>query len=159
MEIDVERYYRTYGPMVIRRCRAILQDDEAAADAAQDTFVRLLQHRGTLDGRAPSSLLYTIATNVCFNRLRSAGRNRTDPAGETIDTLAVSDDHSQRILDRVLADTLLADMSEKWRAVAIDHFVHGLTLAETARAHGLSVSGVRKRILGVRTACRRAAAA
>lgn len=159
MEIDVEALYRTYGPMVMRRCRAILRDEEAAADAAQDTFVRILRYRGTLDGRAPSSLLYTIASNVCFNRLRAVGRDRSDAVGESIEDYAHTEDPAERILDRQLTHQLLADLPNGSRSVALDYFVRGMTLAEIARDCGMSVSGVRKRLVGVRARCRRAAAA
>jgi RNA polymerase sigma-70 factor (ECF subfamily) len=80
MAVDVERYYRVYGPMVLRRCRAMLKDEDAAVDAMQDTFVRVLRYGDRLHGKAPSSLLYTIATNVCLNAIRSRGRDRSEAA-------------------------------------------------------------------------------
>ena len=89
MSVDVERYYRTYGPMVMRRCRSLLKDEDEAADAMQDTFVRLLRHQDRLQERGPSSLLYTIATNVCLNRMRSARRDRSDAVGESLERIAV----------------------------------------------------------------------
>ncbi|HEQ70853.1 MAG TPA: sigma-70 family RNA polymerase sigma factor, partial [Spirochaetia bacterium] len=45
MAIDVAALYQKYGPMVIRRCRQLLHDEEAALDAAQDTFVRALRYK------------------------------------------------------------------------------------------------------------------
>ena len=89
MALDVDALYRTYGPMVMRRCRSILKDEEAAADAMQDTFVRVLRYRDRLASTAPSSLLYTIATNVCLNRLRSSRHDRLVPIGETIAQIAM----------------------------------------------------------------------
>jgi RNA polymerase sigma-70 factor (ECF subfamily) len=44
-EIDVEAYYARYGPMVLRRCRRLLQDSEKAFDALQDAFEKLLVYR------------------------------------------------------------------------------------------------------------------
>jgi RNA polymerase sigma-70 factor (ECF subfamily) len=69
--VDVEDFYRRYGPMVQRRCRQLLKDEEAAMDAAQEVFVKVLVHQERLGAQAPSSLLYRIATNTCLNRLRS----------------------------------------------------------------------------------------
>jgi len=34
-EIDVGALYGTYAPMVLRRCRHLLRDEEQAADAMQ----------------------------------------------------------------------------------------------------------------------------
>jgi RNA polymerase sigma-70 factor (ECF subfamily) len=44
-EIDVEAYYARCGPMVLRRCRKFLQDNEKAFDALQDVFEKLLLYR------------------------------------------------------------------------------------------------------------------
>ena len=70
MAIDVAAWYTQYGPMVIRRCRKILKDEEDALDAVHDVFVNVIRGKLRLHDRFPSSLLYTMATNVCFNRLR-----------------------------------------------------------------------------------------
>jgi RNA polymerase sigma-70 factor (ECF subfamily) len=42
--IDVEAVYRRYGPMVLRRCRTLLRDEERARDAMKDTFVKLVRY-------------------------------------------------------------------------------------------------------------------
>jgi len=55
--LDVDALYRKYGPMVIRRCRALLADEEQALDAAQETFVKLLRYQDRLTDAAPSSML------------------------------------------------------------------------------------------------------
>jgi RNA polymerase sigma-70 factor (ECF subfamily) len=44
-EVDIEAYYRRYAPMVLRRCRRLLRDEEEAVDAMQDVFVRMMQRR------------------------------------------------------------------------------------------------------------------
>ena len=41
--MNVERLYEKYGPMVLRRCRQLLGDEEEAMDVTQDVFVKLLQ--------------------------------------------------------------------------------------------------------------------
>ena len=78
MAIDVEGYYRKYSPMVLRRCRFMLRDEERALDAMQDVFVEVLRREKDLVHYAPSSLLYTIATNVCLNKIR---RTKRRPGG------------------------------------------------------------------------------
>ncbi|HWM85808.1 MAG TPA: sigma factor, partial [Kofleriaceae bacterium] len=56
MRIDTEEFYRRYGPMVLRRCRQLLHDDERARDAMHDVFVKLLRYQDRLEDTAPSSL-------------------------------------------------------------------------------------------------------
>jgi RNA polymerase sigma-70 factor (ECF subfamily) len=159
MPIDVDQYYRTYGPMVMRRCRAILKDEEAAADAMQDVFVQLLRYQDRVDGRAPSSFLYTIATNTCLNRIRSAGRDRSHAVGEMLNDIARSEDHADRVLTGHFLERVFAEQKSTTQAMAVAYYLDGLTLEETARQFGMSVSGVRKRLRTLRAACVERAAA
>ena len=46
--LDVDALYQKYGPMVLRRCRRLLGDEDEAVDVMQEVFVRLLQHRERL---------------------------------------------------------------------------------------------------------------
>ena len=148
--LDVEELYKKYGPMVLRRCRSLLRDEEKASDAMQDTFVRLLRGRDRLTGEAPSSLLYCIATNVCLNVIR-AEKSRPEAADdELLDRIAGSDDVEELSHARVLAEGIFAKEEPSTRTMAVLHYVDGLTLEETAARVGLSVSGLRKRLKGLR---------
>jgi RNA polymerase sigma-70 factor (ECF subfamily) len=144
--LDIEDYYRRYGAMVMRRCRALLKDEDEAMDAVQDTFVRLLKYADRLEDRAPSSLLYTMATNVCLNRIRARGRNRSDSVGEELEEIATIGDHSDRVLADHFLVRLFGTQKPDTRMMAVCHYVDGMTLEETANVCGLSVSGVRKRL-------------
>jgi RNA polymerase sigma-70 factor (ECF subfamily) len=139
--------------MVLRRCRQILRDEEAAVDAMQDVFVRLLKNQQRLDDRGLSSLLYRIATNVCLNRIRSAKRHPEDPQGELLAQIACADNGP---VDRSESRSLLARIffsePESSGAIAVLHWVDGLTLQEVADEVGMSVSGVRKRLARIKTA-------
>lgn len=146
MAINVEEYYRTYGPMVMRRCLSLLRDEEAAADAMQDTFVKLLRHQDRLEHRGPSSLLYTIATNVCLNRIRSSSRDLSEPAGDSLEFLGRTEDESDRVDAAMVLERIMARQNAITRRMVEQHYVKGMTLKETADATGYSVSGVRKRL-------------
>lgn len=146
MAIDVEAYYRRYGPQVLRRCRFLLRDEEKAVDAMHDVFVQLLRYQGTLRGSGPSSLLHQIATRVCLNRLRGARRRPEDHEDELVLRIAAADDTGARTEARGLLDRLFGRVPASSRDIAVLHLVDGMTLEETAREVGLSVSGVRKRL-------------
>ena len=92
MAIDVEACYRSHGPMVLRRCRVLLRDEEEARDAMQDTFVQLVRHQGRLHEAGPSRLLYRMATNVCLNRIRSRRRHPEDPDEALLTQIAALED-------------------------------------------------------------------
>jgi RNA polymerase sigma-70 factor (ECF subfamily) len=148
--LDVEALYKKYGPMVLRRCRSLLRDEEKAQDAMQDTFVRLLKGRERLTGDAPSSLLYCIATNVCLNVMRSE-KVRPESAGDdTLEAIAGTDDVEALGNARILAEGIFEGEEPSTRTMAVLHYVDGLTLEETAARVGLSVSGLRKRLEGLK---------
>jgi len=149
-ELPVEDLYRRYGPMVLRRCRRMLHDEEEAMDAMQDTFVKVLRYRDRLSENGPSSLLYTIATNVCLNRIRSRSRDRSTPVGHDLERIAGYEEHSERALTGHFLDRLFAEQRPDTRDIAVYHYVDGFTLEETAKMAGLSVSGVRKRLRRLR---------
>lgn len=144
--VDVEGFYRKYAPMILRRCRTLLKDEEEAVDAMQDVFVQVLRHRDRLTGEAPSSLLYRIATNVCLNRLRARRRHPEHKDNELLAEIAALDSPEERPVYRRVLDRLFRNEQESTCAIAVMHFVDGMTLEEVARESKLSVSGVRRRL-------------
>ena len=92
MSVDIEGFYERYGPMVLRRCRALLRNDAKAQDAMQDVFVALLRHQDRLQNEAPAALLLRVATNVCLNRLRTERRRPEDPDDERLLQIAGTSD-------------------------------------------------------------------
>jgi RNA polymerase sigma-70 factor, ECF subfamily len=149
LAIQTETYYRTYGPMVLRRCRSLLRDEDQARDAMHDVFVQLLVHHDRLDDHAPSSLLYRIATNVCLNRIRS---RRDDRDGDDV-LLRIADagDSADRLSARSVLRRLFGAGEESSAAMAVMHLLDGMTLDEVATEVGMSVSGVRKRLRRLRS--------
>jgi RNA polymerase sigma-70 factor, ECF subfamily len=144
--LDVEALYKKYGPMVLRRCRSLLGDEERALDAMQDSFVRLLRRKDSLTEEAPSSLLYCIATNLCLNIIRADKRRPERASPELLELIAGSDDVEALGQARQLIDGIFAKEEPSTRTMAVLHYVDGLTLEETAARVGLSVSGLRKRL-------------
>jgi RNA polymerase sigma factor (sigma-70 family) len=153
LAIDVEALYRKYGPMVLRRCRQLLQSEDGALDAMQDTFVQLLRHANRLTADAPSSLLYRIATNVCLNVLRGEKRRPATGKEELLMEIASVDEHEERSVTRVFLEELFSREQASTRTIAVLHYVDRLTLEQTAAEVGLSVSGVRKRLRALRKRC------
>ncbi len=150
MAIDVEEYYQRYGPMVLRRCRALLKDEEYALDAMHDVFVELLRRRTRLRLDAPSSFLYRTATNVCLNKLRSARRKPAHYDNDLLDRIARAPEAEERSGARLRLERIFKRERPSTRSMAVMHLLDGMTLQEVANEHGLSVSGVRKRLRTLR---------
>jgi RNA polymerase sigma-70 factor, ECF subfamily len=145
--LDIETLSERYGPMVLRRCRQLLRDEEEAMDACQDVFVRLLERRHRLDARFPSSLLYRVATNLCLNRIRDR-RRRAPVAVEDgwLEGVASAEEPGGGSHARLLLDRLFGRQPQSSRTIAVLHHLDGLTIDQVAEVVGLSASGVRRRL-------------
>lgn len=118
----------------------------------QDTFVQILRRQETLDDRGSSSLLYTTATNVCLNRIRTVRRRPQDPATDLLSRIADAGEAIDRSEARSLLVRLFGGEPESTGTIAVLHLHDGLTLEQTAEAVGMSVSGVRKRLRKLKVA-------
>jgi RNA polymerase sigma-70 factor (ECF subfamily) len=136
--------YRTYGPAVYRRCLKLLRDKEAASDATQEVFVKLVRDIAKLDDPAiVLPWLYRVATNHCLNALRNKSRR-----GEAPLDLQVADEATVEapFPDRHLVGTILSQFDEGTRAVAVGVLVDGMGHEELAGALGISRKTVERRL-------------
>ena len=124
---------------------------ELAGDAA---LTALLRSEDRLSDEAPAGLLLRVATNLCLNRLRARRRRPEDSNDDLLSRIATTADagearaSARNLLGRLFgADDPLAASTA---TLAVMHLCDGLTLEETAREAGLSVSGVRKRLQRLR---------
>jgi len=159
LALDVESHYLRYGPMVLRRCRTLLRDPAKAEDAMQDVFVSLIRHEDRLRDEAPGALLLRVATNVCLNRMRGERRRPEDAHDDDDLALRIAqadepggDAESQALARNILGKLFGANdpLAASTRSLAFMHLVDGMTLDEVARESRLSVSGVRKRLRGLK---------
>jgi RNA polymerase sigma-70 factor (ECF subfamily) len=147
MAIDIETYYEKYMPMVLRRCKQMLNNEEDALDAAQDVFVKLLNKKTALHGQFPSSLLYTIATNTCLNRIRWRKRHSETFWDETEGAAFFSTDLGyDQVEAKMIMDAIFKTESESTRGICFMYYADSMTLKEIGDALGMSISGVQKRL-------------
>ena len=136
--------YEKHGASVFARCRYLLRDEDAARDALQDVFVRLLRALPEFRAAAsPSTWIPRIATNHCLNELRgrrAAWRRDFDTLARSSGSQAVDPDC------RELVRCLLACAPEEAQEIAVLYYVDELTQQEIALATGRSLPTVRKRL-------------
>lgn len=148
---QIKTLYVTYAPMVLRRCRSLLRDEAEASDVMQEVFVRILTH-DSLDLEMPSSLLWNVATRLCLNRIRDkARRGISDSTENLLERIACIEDTASNSENQNLLSKIFSREPESSRTIAVLHLIDGMTLEETAREVGLSVSGVRKRLRSLRS--------
>jgi len=146
MSIKIEEMYKKYGPMVLRRCRFLLGNEEKALDAMQDVFVNLLTSSDKIEFNYPSSLLYRIATNICLNIIRNEKRHPVTINDEIFNYIADYNDPAESFEANDLLDSIFRNEKSTTKEIAIMLYVDRMTLEQTASQSGLSVSGVRKRM-------------
>ena len=139
------RLYREYGPAVYRRCLRLLHDREAAQDATQEVFVRLVRNMSRLEDRGDAlPWIYRVTTNHCLNVLRDSGRHGEDvlaPEIEDAGRPAVD-----ALPDRRLAQELLGRFDASTQAVVVGVFVDGMEREEIAAALGISKRTVSRKL-------------
>ncbi|MCQ2612408.1 MAG: sigma-70 family RNA polymerase sigma factor [Treponemataceae bacterium] len=149
--------YEKFGPLVLRRCRYLLHDEDKALDAMQDVFLRVLEARTKLT-EVCSSFFYTTATRVCLNKIRYDSIR----VGPSIDALTVEiADNAKAFHEDITDASLVLDVifdGEKsdTREMAVMHFVDGYTYDEVAEKMHYSKSGVRKRLKALQTRAQKA---
>jgi len=136
--------FERYGAMVHRRCRDILGREEAALDATQDVFLRVLEKGHLFRGEStPSTWLYAMATLQCLQRLR----DRTSHQAK-LDVLAAATRSAigAPVEDRLSLLALLERQPEDVRLIVYLRFVDDLTMDEVAQIVGYSRKTVSQRV-------------
>jgi DNA-directed RNA polymerase specialized sigma24 family protein len=90
-------------------------------------------------------LLYTIATNVCLDRLRAKKRrNIRETDGEK--EFSAVDGCYEQVDAELLVQLILEDESEETCKICYMYHADGMTLKEIGKTVGMSVSGVQKKL-------------
>jgi RNA polymerase sigma-70 factor (ECF subfamily) len=141
--------------MVLRRARAMLGDEQAARDATQEIFVKVLA--AWADFRADSSpvtWLYRATTNHCLNALRDGARHSA--ALDQLTHAAVS--HAPAGLDeRLTLRAVLERVPGSLREIAVYYYLDQLSHEEIAKLTGVSRRTVGNRLVEFHAAARDAA--
>jgi RNA polymerase sigma-70 factor (ECF subfamily) len=136
MRGELEQIFDRYGPMVLRRAKAILGNEEEAKDATQEVFIRAFLNADKFEHRSHvTTWLYRITTNVCLNWIRDSKRRRELDLEHCADEPYAFMPTNDR---RVLARTLLAEADEAWAQAAIYVHIDGMSHHEAAKMLGVS---------------------
>ncbi len=153
-----EELIEGYAEMVFRVAYRVLQDEQDAEDAMQETFLTVYRRIAQFRGEAKfSSWLYRIATNAALDLLRARKRKegRLEPlegdeeaaADNLVDEIAPLPEEAltaQETIARVR--DILAAMSPKLSEAFVLHEMDGLSIKETAAVLGISASAAKVRV-------------
>jgi RNA polymerase sigma-70 factor (ECF subfamily) len=143
----------------------IMGEREAAADAAQDAFIRAYHHLKDYRGGNFRSWLLRIATNACYDELRRRKRRPVSmldelPGAETDDGPALPADlptpeqaAQQRELQQAIQDCI-STLGIEQRTVLVLSDVEGLSYQEIAENAGVNLGTVKSRLSRARASVR-----
>jgi len=125
----------TYQRMVFSLALKVLADEEEAKDVVQETFIRVWQRIRDYDPQKSfSTWLYTIASRLCLDRLKSAKAIHSIPQDEQVLRRFSTDEDSLRLLENrewISIVRLLAEgLSTKQRLVFTLSQLEGLSSQE-----------------------------
>ncbi|MBI5068786.1 MAG: sigma-70 family RNA polymerase sigma factor [Deltaproteobacteria bacterium] len=137
--------YREYGPLVYRRCLRLLRDPEAAKDATQEVFMKLVRDMERLSDRETVlPWLYRVAMNHCLNLRRNSTRRGEDTAKTELE---IPDGPARESYpDRHLVQQVLGKFDETTQTVAVGVLVDGLEHEEVAEMLGVSRRTVARKL-------------
>lgn len=143
--------YDRYSGRIYNFAFRFLKSAEAAEDATQEVFVKMLKHANQFNGDAKlSTWLFSITANWCRDYLRKAD-NRPKESEEVLVTLpassSLSPDRSleQRENEKLVQKALQALTPEQREAILLSRY-QGLSYAEIAQISGCSEGAVKTRV-------------
>lgn len=153
---------RRHERPVYRFCMRSLGNPDAAADAVQEVFLRVVKNAARWEERAKfTTWMYTIARNFCIDEARKRNFRKTDSLNEKvgrdddggtekIDQVAEQGPGSDRLTDSVrirqVVDAALAELPEEQREVFCMRQYGGLPFKEIAEAVGAGENTVKSRM-------------
>jgi RNA polymerase sigma-70 factor, ECF subfamily len=150
-----------YSQRVYRAARAILRDDEEAADVVQETWVRAYRKLGQFAGRAKFSTWLTrigiYEASARWRRARSAAARAPAAANEAGATSNSGLDPENGVLvreARALLEAAIEELPDHYRPVFVMRVVEEMSTAETAEVLGLSPDVVKTRLRRARAMLR-----
>jgi RNA polymerase sigma-70 factor (ECF subfamily) len=141
-----KRQFLPYHPRLYRIAYALTGNSQDAEDILQDTYCKLWNKREELGHiNNTEAFCITLVKNLCFDLLRSPGKNRQEEGLENLphstgispETEAIGQDESRQI------QRLIDKLPEKQRQVIRLRAIDDCSLEEIEEITGLSAVNVR----------------
>ena len=148
---DISDFYQAHYTSVFRLCMSFMKNEADAADAAEETFLKWLEHSGDpKDQRYGEAWLIVTAGNYCRDQLRRRKRFGQADISEAYELSAP--DTSER--DRELMSAVMA-LPEKYKTVVFLFYYKDMTVEHISEAAGIRKSTVRSQLSRARQLLRR----
>jgi RNA polymerase sigma factor (sigma-70 family) len=143
--------YDRYSGRIYNFAFRFLKNSEAAEDATQEVFVKMLKHANQFHGDAKlSTWLFSITANWCRDFLRKADNKSKESEDVLISLPAPSELAPDRNLERRESERLvqraLQSLTAEQREAILLSRYQGLSYAEIAQIAGCSEGAVKTRV-------------
>jgi RNA polymerase sigma-70 factor (ECF subfamily) len=148
-----------YSSRIYNFAYRFLRNNEAAEDATQEVFVKMMKRAHQFNGEAKlSTWLFSITANLCRDYLRKAD-NKSKENEETLVTIAAPDDSpEEQLAQRQVAERVRRALEmltpEQKEAILLSRY-QGLSYAEIAQVSGCSEGAVKTRVFRAMEALKR----
>lgn len=146
----------TYQRLAFSVAYRMLQDEDAASDAVQDSFIKAYRALHTFRGGVFKSWLLRIVVNTCYDVLRSRQRYATDSlddepgedeyAPQFVDGSESPHDYAERMEVSELIEHGIRSLPADQRLALVLCDVHGYAYEEIAEITGANMGTVKSRI-------------
>lgn len=139
-----------YGKRIYNFALRFLRNPEAAEDATQDVFVKMINNAHQFKGGAKlSTWLFSITANHCRDYLRKAD-NKPKESDEVLATIPGDGVSAQEEMelreDQIRVRAALRELTPEQREVVLLSRYQGLAYSEVARIVGCSEGAVKTRV-------------
>ena len=146
LALDTDAYGQLvdrYKVSIYHHCFAILRDEDAAEDVAQETFIAAYYKLNTFDdSRKFSTWLFKIATNKCLNELKKAKRT-IGIDEEMIQTIVSPHKTAEELSADSEVHVAVARLKPEYRAIVEMHYFQAMNYEEIAEIMGRPVGSIK----------------
>ena len=135
-----------HGRALLGYATRLTGDRVLAEDVVQETLLRAWRHAGSLDPTRGSlrPWLFTVARHVVIDLMRARGARPPESGGDALAAVPVADD-IERAVETWTVAAALESLSPEHRAVLIETYYRGLSVAQAAERLGIPPGTVKSR--------------
>lgn len=143
----VRALYEEVGAPLFGYALRLTGDRERAEEVVQETLVRAWRRADVLDAdpAATRGWLFTVARNLVTDQWRAAGVRPTTVSDDVALQAAPVDDGLDQALQRWVVSAALDRLTPEHRAVLVETYYEGRTVAEAAARLGIPPGTVKSR--------------